>query len=1381
LIAGKILPWHRFWTPLAGHLSAGHDGRGFMDDPEDDFGRSLNPKVYHLNELVARRCLVLSGQPGIGKTIEVGVLAKHPNEWLADDERLIVLTGRLLYSPEELRRKTVESPEWRGALANGGRVRLLIDGLDEALRRVSFFVDVLVDALKGQPLDCVSVILVCRAAEWRLADGQSLSALWNEDAATLIYELCPLRQKDVELAARESGVDHEAFFRELERHQVKGLAARPITLRLLLAEMIGSGSLPGSHHDLFSRAINRLCEEVDEDRARHVQRSSPNPTHVARVAARIAMLTMLGGRDMIVRSADEAGPGELPIGEIAMGTETVAAEKFSVTRELVDFTLDTPLFSFRGSERYGFDHQTFAEHLAAEYLGGCEPAQLRRLLCVSFDGHEHVAPQLAEVAARLAATNVEWCEHLIVTDPAVLMRADVSPLSDEQRERLIGRLLAGAEREEVFDEAGTGYFYYTLRHPRLAEQLRPYIANSGYNPVVRRMALNIAGDAIVTELEPLLWERVEARDLAFATVCSALLEITGPQSSDRLLAALHGKLPDDDEGNLKDLALRKLVPAVLSVREVLPYLTSPPREYTTFAYGLARHLTLEDVPEVLQLMEAGRFVGNDCFSLNELAARTFEVATENLLRPEIANSLARYWRSSVREFRPLPSRIMPHEHDPLAALEDVSKRRLLAELVLALPGSNANDINGGGPRLIVKEDLEWILEKLPEISLEHRAIWAILAARHVWQELPTRTQDLLRRAYADIPELRAALPMPGRFDIAVTLQRLRRASLLRTERNQARYSRRWRRRSRTELLNIIWRELDTNDTAWVGFCDCAFEEDDTDPKREGHPDRGDIMDSLGWVQADDRQRQGLRAAARRFLVNCFASRESNGAWTNWAEAACFAIALFRDDLSADQELREAVRTRWPRVVFEGHDHGSPVRRAAVSAVYLLVPGIAISSLAKRLRDSNRQDGFLLDLERYAGCWNSRLVDVVRQFLVSRGLKAQAIRRAFLFLINQDRASAIYVFDQVLSARGGFQPLDARGRALLSVGLFLLAPERWEISWTALAKCSRPLARQVFLDAAHDYLHRTVKFHEALSTSQLSALCARVWRIFPVVEYDESHRTGGHVSSRDMMPELREGLTATLVARATSEACAKLRWLATLMPAEQRIWMHWRYHQAIKNALRRAWTARNRTSAELLIMTRNSEALTVDTVDDLLEAVRASLERLQRRLTIAESPQLRALWNEPGNGETPTPKDEAVLSDVVADWLKHDLGSDAGIILNREVQATKLNKLDIKVEARSSHGSAAPLTVVVEVKGEWHREVTTALGAQLATRYLLRNQWTHGVYLVGWFGGVRLRRNPRRHRWPPATLSEAREIAASWEKAQCPPGLTVCAVVIDCVL
>jgi hypothetical protein len=192
-------------------------------------------------------------------------------------------------------------------------------------------------------------------------------------------------------------------------------------------------------------------------------------------------------------------------------------------------------------------------------------------------------------------------------------------------------------------------------------------------------------------------------------------------------------------------------------------------------------------------------------------------------------------------------------------------------------------------------------------------------------------------------------------------------------------------------------------------------------------------------------------------------------------------------------------------------------------------------------------------------------------------------------------------------------------------------------------------------------------------------------------------------------------------------------------------------------------------------------VTTDTADDLLDAVLASLERLQYRLGSAESAELHALWNEPGRKGVATPKDENVLSDVVHDWLKRDLGPNGGVVLNREVKATLLSRLDIKIEALPTRASAEPLTLVVEVKGHWHREVTTALRDQLVKRYLLPNRWTHGIYLVGWFQSEGCRRTTVKTAWPPDSLVTARQLVERWAQAESASGLVIRSFLLDCRL
>ena len=115
-IAGKLLPWRRYWVRWDGSVNSGYDGRGFVDDPEDEYGALMNPAVRPIDDLLSLPCLVLGGQPGIGKSTEIDRLQARRSEWLRPDESLIIAGCLDIDSTSALLRDTVESRAWRETL-----------------------------------------------------------------------------------------------------------------------------------------------------------------------------------------------------------------------------------------------------------------------------------------------------------------------------------------------------------------------------------------------------------------------------------------------------------------------------------------------------------------------------------------------------------------------------------------------------------------------------------------------------------------------------------------------------------------------------------------------------------------------------------------------------------------------------------------------------------------------------------------------------------------------------------------------------------------------------------------------------------------------------------------------------------------------------------------------------------------------------------------------------------------------------------------------------------------------------------------------------------------------------------------------------------------
>jgi hypothetical protein len=178
-------------------------------------------------------------------------------------------------------------------------------------------------------------------------------------------------------------------------------------------------------------------------------------------------------------------------------------------------------------------------------------------------------------------------------------------------------------------------------------------------------------------------------------------------------------------------------------------------------------------------------------------------------------------------------------------------------------------------------------------------------------------------------------------------------------------------------------------------------------------------------------------------------------------------------------------------------------------------------------------------------------------------------------------------------------------------------------------------------------------------------------------------------------------------------------------------------------LARAATWQPVSPKELLALAFDSDRRFVETPEQLVKAVLGSLARLQAQLR-DELPAVNELWNDE-KGEF-WPKDELALSDHIARHLRDDL-SERGIIVNREVQIRRGRGgstgqiTDIHVDATVQGRKRCTYertSVIVEVKGNWHRELDSAMQTQLRDRYLKDNSCKNGIYLVGWFACDRWR-------------------------------------------
>lgn len=431
----------RFWLPDGARLAM--IDHGFMPDPADsDAGRWV-PEARSFEQVAEQQCLVLIGEPGLGKTTAI----KRERARLAAVGGLahyVDLSGTT--DEATLRSKIFEGDAWREWDAGDRTLHLILDSLDFALIRLDVVVDLLQDGLDGLDPERLAVRLACRTAE-RQADLESwLRLRWGSDQFG-VFEITPLRLRDVRAAAQVLP-DADGFVDAVITQGLQPLAMTPMTLRMLVELALEEGALPASRRELYKRGCKRLCDEVDH-RRRRARRSAGEPT----VAQRFAVAQRLGGL-LILTAEPGVTVAEATVAAMAGGVENNdqlgVASEFEVNEDTVRDVLSSGLFTNIGDGRLHFAHQTYGEFLCGRWLAKSFTArQLDDLLFAATDEGLRVISQLRETAGWVAAHSPEFGKLLVERDPGVHLRADPFTTLSDERALMVEALLRGVGGFEV--------------------------------------------------------------------------------------------------------------------------------------------------------------------------------------------------------------------------------------------------------------------------------------------------------------------------------------------------------------------------------------------------------------------------------------------------------------------------------------------------------------------------------------------------------------------------------------------------------------------------------------------------------------------------------------------------------------------------------------------------------------------------------------------------------------------------------------------------------------------------------------------------------------------------------------------------------------------
>ena len=440
----RVFNWKRFWCPRGEMINLAD--RGFLSDPEADWGKALNPELVTFDQLANIRCLALLGEPGIGKSWAI----QHASPVGTDEDTTAIrLDLRSFGSEDRLVKSLFESAQWEQWRSGNHGLRLFLDSLDECLLRIDNVASLLADELGKQPVERLQLRIACRTFPWPQILERALIRLYGNEGFKA-FELAPLRRIDVKNAAQTSGIaDGDSFLAQVDALEVASLAIKPVTLKFLIDTYLNEGDFPANQIDLYEKGCLTLCEESNESRRGAHQTGRLGAEERLAIASRIAAVTQFANRSAVWTGteADAAFSEEdVLIRDLTGGLEGTP-EQLAVTADAIREVLDTGLFSSRGAEKIGWAHQTYAEFLAARYCKVHEMPvqQLQSLLFHPADQGQRLVPQLYEVAAWIAATNPQILAAIASSDPEALLGAAGAGLSNEQRTIVVESILKQCE------------------------------------------------------------------------------------------------------------------------------------------------------------------------------------------------------------------------------------------------------------------------------------------------------------------------------------------------------------------------------------------------------------------------------------------------------------------------------------------------------------------------------------------------------------------------------------------------------------------------------------------------------------------------------------------------------------------------------------------------------------------------------------------------------------------------------------------------------------------------------------------------------------------------------------------------------------------------
>jgi hypothetical protein len=1313
-LSGDRLEWHRWWLPFGEDVTL---WEGLLPDPDRDYLRYLNKNLIRLSDSADRRARILLADRGMGKSTELEQEVARLRSAGAHVE--LVDLGTFATGHEV--KLAIEDVVQRWQEAGADELVLALDGFDEPLVDIGNLSDLLIRALGALDHERLRVIVASRSSLWRQSLLTAFSSWWGQDQ-TVVLELAPLTDTDIAMAAESEGGEGTAFLDAVRAAGAGPLAAQPITLRLMLSAA-KSGALPGRQLEVYQRGVAGLAEEVAPRRIERRRTGAVLPKRL-RAASRLAAVSLLSGRPSIVQIGSSSQDStQLALDELA--DDRVTAE------ELLD-VWDSALMKGDDQART-WCHHSVAEYLCAAELANLPPDTVMSLLAAP-DQPGRLLPQLEETAAWVATMSADAFDRLVEQRPELLLNPDLRGRPPEDRMRVGKAVIAQLTAGRVISDRSA---FDALAYPGVEEDLRPLLAPDQPS-WLRREAVRMVAATETRALDAHLLALVEAVAGAPDAEYTAEMQLSGMAANalrgctqQAVVVRLHSLLGDAfTPATVRAGIVESLFPAQLSVSQLLTLVA--PQDRFRQPFGRMVLYTLQ------RAVKSGRVTAADLLEWfralppsgdNDPRARALAAtAARDVLTAESAGSAR--WENAVSVISGLlrgAGSLREWTAPDVTALGPTLRRQLTQKLT---EGKNDESLVGTliERELIRREDLTWWLDRLQDglTGSGDRGLSAGAVVRQLaWEILD---HDQLLAVARNRCQANDALGTVGAQEFEPAVVAMRRDQRAKQQRLHAK-----------RLAEQAEREFSP------GRLDIALA-------------AGDLISVLGELRKDPSREQRPPGPTGPIA-----------AWSMLGSDFRVAVAsLAVDHLSADEldltdhevvyDLMEALEI--VTTVEPSRLDGVPADRwfEWLPALLRSPGGYGAAQIClhrAQALDPQRAGKILCDrLEEQVGSHmhlGARLSSTLPSGVLET-LADRALGHARDPAVNVDSLAGL------LDIAGRGRPHETAQVALEHLRRCPSTPPPAGVrdrndpalaSWMRAVDAARALMVTMALCEVFDELLATFASVPALAIEAVRGLDAgQTWSVWKSLEADQLaqlylwakrniqvRRHGpGVVVHTDRAEELSNDVLSILISRGDEDAVAALEDLAD---KTSNVWLK---HEAAQiGAALIASSARRPSPRAVLTVLADPHKRAVTTTSQLAEVILDELGRFGQDL-LRNRALRRRLWQKQRPGTnwdgTYVPVEENHLSDELKLELEQRLKGRVAMLREVQIQSrlstTSGDFPDLLSVVLSTDEST--MSLPIEVKGNWHEDVVTALSTQLADRYLDGPLGTEGIYVVGFFYG-----------------------------------------------